>query len=77
LPVLGFFTANRQNKNTRRAYCKTACRFADWCEGRGLLDLAHVKSPHVAAYIEMMVQPVAEGGESIVHERQLARPQHR
>src|ERR1039458_4884370 len=36
----GFFTANHQNKNTRRAYYKAACRFADWCEGRGLPGLA-------------------------------------
>jgi integrase/recombinase XerD len=48
----GFFTANHQNKNTRRAYYKTACRFADWCEGRGLPGLADVRPPHVAAYIE-------------------------
>ena len=29
----GFFTADHQNKNARRAYYKAACRFADWCEG--------------------------------------------
>jgi integrase/recombinase XerD len=49
----GFLTANHQNKNTRRAYYKAACRFSDWCEGRGL-GLADVKPPHVAAYIEML-----------------------
>lgn len=31
----GFFTANHQNKNTRRAYYKAARRFSDWCESRG------------------------------------------
>jgi hypothetical protein len=31
-----FFVANIRNKNTRRAYYKAACRFSDWCEGRGL-----------------------------------------
>ena len=36
---LEFFTANIRNKNTRRAYYKAACRFSEWCEGRGL-DLA-------------------------------------
>jgi hypothetical protein len=36
----GFFTANIRNVHTRRAYYKAACRFADWCEGRGLLGLA-------------------------------------
>jgi hypothetical protein len=25
----GFFTANHQNKNTRRAYYKAACRFSN------------------------------------------------
>lgn len=47
-----FFTANIRNRNTRRAYHKAACRFSDWCEGRGLLGLAQVTPPHVAAYIE-------------------------
>ena len=49
-----FFTANIRNKNTRRAYYKAACRFSEWCEGRGLRDLADVKPLHVAAYIEML-----------------------
>jgi site-specific recombinase XerD len=57
----GFFTANHQNKNTRRAYYKAACRFSDWCERRGLLDLANVKPPHVAAYIEMLGLAEPEG----------------
>lgn len=49
-----FFTSNIRNKNTRRAYYKAACRFADWCEGRGVLDLAQVKPLHVAAFIEAL-----------------------
>jgi site-specific recombinase XerD len=57
----GFFTANHQNPHTRRAYYKAACRFADWCESRGLLDLAGVKPPHVAAYIEMLGIPEPGG----------------
>jgi site-specific recombinase XerD len=57
----GFFTAHMQNKNTRRAYYKAACRFSDWCEGRGLLDLGAVKPPHVAAYIEMLSLPEPDG----------------
>jgi site-specific recombinase XerD len=48
----GFFTANIRNKNTRRAYYKAACRFSDWCAGRGLRELAQVKPLHVAAYVE-------------------------
>jgi site-specific recombinase XerD len=47
-----FLAANIRNKNTRRAYYKAACRFSDWCEGRGLFDLATVKPIHVAAFIE-------------------------
>jgi site-specific recombinase XerD len=49
-----FFTANIRNKNTRRAYYKAVCRFADWCEGRGLRDLANVRPLHVATYIEAL-----------------------
>src|ERR1700733_3870961 len=57
----GFFTANHQNKNTRRAYYKAACRFSDWCEGRGLSSLADVKPPHVAAYVEWLGRTEPEG----------------
>jgi site-specific recombinase XerD len=57
----GFFTAHIRNRNTRRAYYKAACRFSDWCDGRGPLDLAGVKPPHVAAYIEMLGLPEPEG----------------
>ncbi len=56
-----FFTANIRNKNTRRAYYKAACRFSDWCEGRGLRELAGVKPPHVAAYIEWPGRPKPKG----------------
>jgi len=56
----GFFTANHQNKNTRRAYYKAACRFSDWCAWRGL-DLAEVKPPHVAAYVEWLGKAEPEG----------------
>lgn len=57
----GFFTAHIRNRNTRRAYYKAACRFSDWCEGRGLFDLTHVKPPHVAAYVEMLGMPEPKG----------------
>jgi len=46
------FTSNIRNRNTRRAYYKAACRFSEWCEGRGLADLAIIKPLHVAAYVE-------------------------
>jgi len=57
----GFFTAHIRNCNTRRAYYKAACRFSDWCEGRGLLDLADVKAHDVAAYVETLALPVPQG----------------
>jgi site-specific recombinase XerD len=57
----GFFTANIRNKNTRRAYYKAACRFSEWCEGREVRDLADVKPPHVAAYIEWLGLPEGQG----------------
>jgi site-specific recombinase XerD len=57
----GFFTAHIRNRNTRRADYKAACRFADWCEGRGLPGLADVKPPHVATYIEALAVAKPEG----------------
>jgi len=55
-----FFTANIRNKNTRRAYYKAVCRFADWCEDRGLAALARVKPVHVAAYVESLAAELAK-----------------
>ncbi len=55
-----FFTSNIRNKNTRRAYYKAVCRFADWCEGRGVVNLARVKPVHVAAYIESLAADLAK-----------------
>jgi site-specific recombinase XerD len=55
-----FFTANIRNKNTRRAYYKAACRFSEWCAGRGLRDLARVKPLHVAAYVESLLGELAK-----------------
>src|SRR3984957_3163988 len=57
----GFFTANIRNMHTRRAYYKAACRFSDWCEGKGLPNLADVKPLHVAAYIESLAVAKPEG----------------
>jgi len=47
-----FFTSNIANKNKLRAYYKAVCRFAEWCEDRCVLDLAHVKPLHVVAFVE-------------------------
>lgn len=55
-----FFTANVRNKNTRRAYYKAVCRFAAWCEKKGLLDLGQVRPLHVAAYIEGLSDELAK-----------------
>jgi integrase/recombinase XerD len=49
---MGFFTAHIRNAHTRRAYYRTACAFADWCAGRGIVELAQVEPMHVAAYLE-------------------------
>jgi hypothetical protein len=38
-----FFTANIQNKHTRRAYYNAACKFSEFCAKCGAHDLAHVK----------------------------------
>ena len=51
-----FFTANINNDHTRRAYFRAACRFSDWCEGRGLRQLAAVRPMHVAAFIKELQQ---------------------
>src|SRR5882724_1465306 len=55
-----FFTANIRNRNTRRAYYKAVCRFSEWCEGRGLHELAWVKPMHVAAFIEELGQALSK-----------------
>jgi len=47
-----FFTSHIRNTNTRRAYYNAVCQFSEWCEGRGVRDLTHVKPFHVAGYIE-------------------------
>jgi site-specific recombinase XerD len=49
-----FFTANIQNKHTRRAYYNAACKFSEFCAERGVHDLARVKPVHVAGYIESL-----------------------
>src|ERR1700683_1451816 len=55
-----FFTSNIRNRNTRRAYYKAACRFAEWCKGRGLHALAGVKPLHIAGYIEGLLSELAK-----------------
>jgi site-specific recombinase XerD len=50
--VLEFFTAQINNDHTRRAYLNATRRFADWCEQRGIRELAGVQAFHVAAFIK-------------------------
>lgn len=49
---LEFFTVNIRNPNTRRAYGRACLEFLDWCEARGVGDLARVEPMTVAAYVE-------------------------
>ncbi len=55
-----FFTANIQNKHTRRAYYNAACRFSEFCAEYGVHDLAHVKPVHVAGYVESLREGFAK-----------------
>ncbi len=54
--VRDFFTAHIRNPNTRRAYRNAALRFSEWCQGRGIGELAQVETIHVSAYIEEFSQ---------------------
>lgn len=49
---LEFFTANIRNRNTRRAYAQAVSVFAEWCDRRGVRQLAKVQPIVVSAYIE-------------------------
>ena len=49
---LEFFTANLANRNTRLAYGRAVAAFLDWCEDRGIAELARIEPLHVAAYRE-------------------------
>jgi site-specific recombinase XerD len=48
-----FFTANIRNPNTRAAYHRAVCRFADWCETHQL-TLEQLSPVVVAAYVEQL-----------------------
>ncbi len=55
-----FFTANIQNKHTRRAYYNAACKFSEFCAECGVHDLEDVKPVHVASYIESLREGFAK-----------------
>jgi len=46
-----FFAAHVRNANTRAAYYRAVCQFADWCASKRL-DLASLNPVWIAAYIE-------------------------
>src|ERR1700730_3667253 len=52
--VLEFFTAQINNDHTRKAYLNATRRFAEWCETRGIAQLADVEAFHVAAFVKEM-----------------------
>jgi site-specific recombinase XerD len=50
--VREFFTAQINNDHTRKAYLNATRRFAEWCEARGIGQLAGVEPFHVAAFVK-------------------------
>jgi site-specific recombinase XerD len=50
--VMEFFTAQINNDHTRKAYLNATRRFAEWCDARGIAQLADVQPFHVAAFIK-------------------------
>jgi site-specific recombinase XerD len=50
--VLEFFTAQINNDHTRKAYLNATSRFAEWCDSRGIGQLADVQAFHVAAFVK-------------------------
>lgn len=49
---LEFFAAHIRNPNTRAAYYRGVGDFFRWCDGRGVHELAGIRSHHVALYVE-------------------------
>ncbi len=50
--VREFFTAQINNDHTRKAYLNATRRFAEWCDARGIGQLAGVEAIHVAAFVK-------------------------
>ena len=50
--TLEFFTAQINNDHTRKAYLNAARRFAQWCDEKGIRQLADVQAFHVAAFVK-------------------------
>ncbi len=52
--VIEFFAARINNDHTRKAYLNATRRFAQWCDARGVAQLADVEAFHVAAFVKEM-----------------------
>lgn len=50
--TLEFFTAQINNDHTRKAYLNATKLFAQWCDERGIRELAGVQPFHVAAFLK-------------------------
>jgi len=50
--ALEFFITQINNDHTRKAYLNATRRFAEWCDGRGIGQLAGVQPIHVAAFVK-------------------------
>jgi site-specific recombinase XerD len=57
---LNFFIASIRNRHTRRSYARQARLFLSWCEQHGLQDVRHIRTEHVAAYVEVMSRGTLE-----------------
>ena len=52
--MLEFFVTQINNDHTRKAYANATRRFAQWCEARGITELAAVEPSHIAAFIKQL-----------------------
>ncbi len=50
--VMEFFTGQVNNTHTRKAYLNATRRFSEWCQVRGILQLAQVQPIYVAAFVK-------------------------
>ena len=57
----GFFTANHPQQEYAAGLLQGGVPVFGLVRGQGTADLAHVKPPHVAAYIEILALPEPEG----------------
>ncbi len=55
-----YFAANIRNPNTRRAYFRAVLAFSSWCRAQNFTEILDIEPLHVAAYIELLGQPLAK-----------------